>query len=598
MKKITRILITLLSLVLLCSSIVGCQKQPNDDLTSNETNQNIEDDIAPFEISKNVADLKIWYEDDLDISSSVDLQNMILKIVDVIKDKTGATIDINSDKKYNEKDADKPGILIGKTTFAESKEIGQRNFKQHDYYVGILGNKLVVYGENENTCVAALAYLYQTLYKKQDVVGGALLFTAEDILDGKRTTYGIDHIFVDNKELCEYRIVISENATANELLFAYELQKYLLNNYGHFIEIVNDKNQANGKEILIGNTNRFIGAVPEKYYEICEANGNIIFRASGMLGYEGLFHYVKNMFWKSGRMSNHSVDKGFSYIGTHQGLDLNDGTLLGQETYGDIRCMFYNVFGWESEAGPISLRQEMQLEIIKSYKPDVMCFQEYSDNYAVFTNKLTQVGYSEVKVSGVKPFTPMFYNPAKLRIKDSGYWLYSGPNDVNSKSIVWAEFEVISTGKSFICMSTHFMFNQAGLSDPNAVRVSNARELINLISQLQSGAGRNNIPLLVGGDLNCGKTSDPVNTLINSGLVHAWDRAAVKNNSTGYHGYSTYDEALGFYSSWNVPKAGEPVLDHVFASSNTKVTSFVTLTDKFSLICSDHCPILVEFTFN
>ena len=140
-----------------------------------------------------------------------------------------------------------------------------------------------------------------------------------------------------------------------------------------------------------------------------------------MLGYEGLFHYVKNMFWKSGRMSNHSVDKGFSYIGTHQGLDLNDGTLLGQETYGDIRCMFYNVFGWESEAGPISLRQEMQLEIIKSYKPDVMCFQEYSDNYAVFTNKLTQVGYSEVKVSGVKPFTPMFYNSVKLRM-DQDHW--------------------------------------------------------------------------------------------------------------------------------------------------------------------------------
>lgn len=600
MKKHIRFCSVLLVFALLCGALVGCQNtNDNPKPNTEETTKEIQENQEPFVISKKIADLKIWYEDGLDVVNSKNLQNMILKLVDIVEDKTGTTLEINSDKKYNaEQDADNPGILIGKTTFAESKAIGNIGYKQKDYYVGISGNKLIVYGETENACVSALTYLCQNVFMNREAKDGTLVFMPEDILDKRMTTYGIDHIYVGTKELGKFRIVVPEQATVNELYFASELRTYLANNYGYVLEIVNDSEEASGSEILVGDTNRVIGSAQRLTYEISEANGNVLFRATNMLDYEGLLNYIKNTFWKSGRMNNYTVEKGFSYTGTPQELSLNDGTILGQQSYGDIRCMFYNVYGWETACGPASVRKELQLEVIKAYRPDVMAFQEYTSLYSDFSGMLLDIGYAEVKISGVSPMTPLFYNALKLRIKDSGYWLYTGPNDVNSKSIVWAEFEVIATGKRFVCMSTHFMFNQAGLANPNAVRINNAQELVNLIADIQSSADRRNIPLVVGGDLNCGKTEDPNTVLLNAGLLHAWDHAAIKNNSVGYHGYSTYDEKLGSYTSWNTPAEGAPGLDHVYVSSSTKIKSFVTLTDKYSLVSSDHCPIVVEFSFN
>ena len=58
---------------------------------------------------------------------------------------------------------------------------------------------------------------------------------------------------------------------------------------------------------------------------------------------------------------------------------------------GDVRAMFYNIYGWmwypdkenspNLSSGPIELRQKLQAEMISSYAPDVLGMQEYSIYY-------------------------------------------------------------------------------------------------------------------------------------------------------------------------------------------------------------------------
>lgn len=281
-------------------------------------------------------------------------------------------------------------------------------------------------------------------------------------------------------------------------------------------------------------------------------------------------------------------------------LVLDAGAQLSAKRQGEICCLFYNVYGWTAQCGPVPNRHLLQAELIRAYMPDLIAFQEYSKYYHDgFTAKLEAIGYREVQPEGVAAnYTPLFYRADRLNIIDCGYQLYAGPNDVNSKSATWAVLELLDTGKRFIAISTHLMYNQPGI-DANAARVSNAKELVSLISQLKNRSEFQTLPLITGGDLNCCLGSDPIQVLTDSGLKLAWEAALEKNDVRGNHDYVTYHPDCQSYSSWSIRPGGYvKSIDHALVTEEFTVERFFTLTDLYAQVASDHMPEWVEISFN
>ena len=281
-------------------------------------------------------------------------------------------------------------------------------------------------------------------------------------------------------------------------------------------------------------------------------------------------------------------------------LVLDAAAQLSAKRQGEISCIFYNVYGWTAQCGPVPNRQLLQAELIHAYLPDMIAFQEYSTYYHNgFTDKLEAIGYQEVKPEGVDAnYTPLFYRTDRLKVIDCGYLLYAGPNDVNSKSATWAVLELFDTRKRFIAISTHLMYNQPGI-DANAARVSNAKELVSLISQLKNRPEFQTLPLITGGDLNCCLGSDPIQVLTDSGLKLAWETALEKNDVRGNHDYVTYHSDRQTYSGWSIRPGGyAKSIDHALVTDGFTVERFFTLTDLYAQVASDHMPEWVEISFN
>ena len=591
--KLKKYVSFLLMLILLASALIAC-KDTQSDTDASEQSVATEEDILLTIASNGESEYTIWYASGMALS--YDVIKQIDTIKSTLKSKTGAELAVKKDNLYNaQADADKPAILIGDTVFEESKAMAEKRLKLGDYYVGSSGNKIIIYSNTDGGYINAIRYFVNKVISTQSDENKTVYFTDEHIITNK-VTYGIDSIKCAGVELCDFNIVISRNADINESMFAKELRQYLVEQYGYELQIVKDSISEAENEILIGKA-RTTADGPSEKYGISEENGKLRFFADGMLGYNSLLEYVKNTLWKSSKSASYTLDSGYSFV-TDISLSLNDATVLSNQKYGDIRCMFYNVYGYEEDAGPMSLRQSMQAEIIDTYAPDVVAFQEYAPAYHLsFTAKMTELGYTQVKVSlgtiAKNNWTPLFYNAEKLDVVDKGYYLYSGTNNENSKSVTWAVFKDKTTGEQALVMGTHFMWNQPGVSNPNALRTQNATELVAKINEIK--ASYSGIPIVIGGDLNCIMNSDPTKVLTGAGLSHAWERAEVKNNSSGHHGYSTYDAGKEIYTAYFEPTGTTPYIDHVYVQ-NVTVKAFATATDKYSLICSDHSPVIVDIS--
>lgn len=297
------------------------------------------------------------------------------------------------------------------------------------------------------------------------------------------------------------------------------------------------------------------------------------------------------------------------------------------ERKSDLRIMYYNIYGYtkyfdkENQpylyTGPIKLRQENEMKLIRRYTPDILGMQEYCTDFNTgMTPMLENSGYTRVDVwsedvdkRGNKyNFTPIFYRADRLKTLDMGYVLYEGPNDVNSKSITWAVFEVRDSEKKFVCICTHFMYNDPKLPEgrPNAARVENAKRLLQVIEEIHSlkDGAYDGLPVMVGGDLNCKHGSDPFQVLCEADLKWLYDISKITNESRGLKGYAVYDERKGEYITCPVPGDNpRESIDHIFLMQGIKekeqieVLEYATITDREACISSDHCPRYADIIF-
>ena len=304
---------------------------------------------------------------------------------------------------------------------------------------------------------------------------------------------------------------------------------------------------------------------------------------------------------------------------------------------GDVRVMTYNIYGYKwypdkansphLSSGPVSLRQEMERDLIAQYAPDVLAMQEYHATFHEgMTPMLNSIGYTEVEAyhptrthqSGAHfNYTPLFYRADRLNLIDKAFVHFPETmpdpskddgsvlniNDIGSKSITWAVFEDISTGKRFIAVCTHFMYSAAWLTpaQSNEARTNNALLLVDTVKALREKEEYKGLPVIMGGDLNTYPVSSPTAALKNGGFEHLYDIAEIKDDSRGLKAYATYDKNIGEYITFPEP-ADNPaqVIDYLMlmqGDTAAKVGSYITITDRNALLASDHCPRIADITF-
>lgn len=530
-----------------------------------------------------------------DYYRDANIKDKVSEISSYIKKKTGVRLEVTTDRLLkNEEDRAKPAILIGPTNFAESTASDDL-MRLGDYYIEYKGNKIVIYSEYAEGALDSLTY-FKSMLTRQSENDKALYFdkSFQKKVSGK---YMLKSILCNGIQLGNYSIVIPKNATVNEEQFAYRLRYYLRVNYGCVIPVKNDSTEASENEIIVGAARQYALDIAANHYSIALNDGNLYFYANDLAGYLGMYSYVESNLFSTAKRE-YVLDNGYSYSALASG-SLTDGTQLLTQRSGDVRVMMYNCFGYnDGTNGSMELRQPIQNEIVAGYAPDVIGFQEFTSFcYKNFAPMLEQLGYTWLETSaGRSDYTPIFYRADKVTPIECGYKLYSGANNSNSKSATWCVFENNETQKLFGVVSTHFMYspNYLTAEEAQATRKSNATEMVAVIDAILDKYS--DLPLVGGGDMNCRIGKEETHTVLSeSGLVHAYDIADVKNEIRS-HGYSAvYDEAHHTYTALPMVEMRYlSSIDHAYATKHTSIATFCTLADPYCLATSDHMPLLLD----
>ena len=240
----------------------------------------------------------------------------------------------------------------------------------------------------------------------------------------------------------------------------------------------------------------------------------------------------------------------------------------------EISVTLYNQNIWNST--PVN-RPSLIRDLILEWDADVCCMQECGPRTMRAgenpIGKLLEPRYAEVPTEvGDLNYTPIFYRKERFLLVDSGYILYEGKNDVNSKSITWAIFEETESKVQFGICSTHFWWKYDSEED-NQWRLANAARLFTCMEELRT---RYDIPVIAGGDLNCGVASEQGEEPWRWLCERLMDARAVAPETTDmltHHAYPIKDEN-GLYVDADKPCR---TLDHVFVTEHpcVRVDSFV-----------------------
>ncbi len=244
---------------------------------------------------------------------------------------------------------------------------------------------------------------------------------------------------------------------------------------------------------------------------------------------------------------------------------------------------------------PVEYRNSLIYSLILESGADICMFQECGPDTnrkgSVPLPELMKYEYTEVCPERAhQNFTPVFFKTEKFNLINSGYFLYTGLNDANSKSVTWAVLEDKATSKHFGAVSTHFWWKYDSETD-NQQRLQNVEELKKICEYLTE---KYDIPVIIGGDFNNGEKAaqgdEPYKAMLRNGFK---DFRLVADRTTSiltHHEYPVLKEN-GIYVEGSMP---DKTLDYIFVYGKDPeaVERFEILTSQKALDSSDHCPLV------
>lgn len=172
--------------LLMLLSVIACNKQNNDpiiDTSTEEQDTSFASDQKKLPVYENNSyAIKLIYGTD----SRFFEKDLCINLGALLEELTGVELRLESDTKANADHAyNGPAILVGETSFEESKEI-YRSIQEQDASATLIGNKLVLACGSEDAASVLLAHLKECLAKHA---------TAEEIYISEEWTTTLDITF-------------------------------------------------------------------------------------------------------------------------------------------------------------------------------------------------------------------------------------------------------------------------------------------------------------------------------------------------------------------------------------------------------------------
>lgn len=491
-------------------------------------------------------------------------------------------------------------ILLGVADREASKKATE-GMRTRDYAVTFEGDKIILAGTTISSVEKAVERFINDVLLKQgrDNMGSATIELTE--ANKFFYTYGKYTIGTCNilgADLSEYRIVYSKTDIYSAERYARLFANDLSTSAGFALSIKVDStvrsDDADAREIIFGVTNRGGEAVETRHgYSISASGSKLYVSAECMEGYAAAYEYLTGTLFKGEKVE---IAEGFTHTGVSEPEDKQDI----ENRAGEYRVIFNNVHGAHVDEYPIETRNQMQAELHYEYLPDVIGLQENAPSVSTYHTRMIKFGYSPVPIkptnSNNQDYTAMLYRADKLDILECGYYLYDDGAGDKSKSVSWAVFKDKASGDVFAVGSTHFYWTSDDLG--RSARIKDAAQLAELVKNITA---KYNCPMIVGGDFNCNISSDPIKNLYSAGFENLQKISPDTMDITTHHSYSPWDETLGLYIEAVVPtKAYSSAIDHALLYNKSTLTPkmFSVLLHDYTLLSSDHCPVMVDFDIN
>ncbi|MFY0601398.1 MAG: endonuclease/exonuclease/phosphatase family protein [Cyclobacteriaceae bacterium] len=244
---------------------------------------------------------------------------------------------------------------------------------------------------------------------------------------------------------------------------------------------------------------------------------------------------------------------------------------------------------WDNKADSANQwdnRKEDIVNFINYYTPDAIGLQEalvhqvqYLDS-ALLDYGWVGVGRDDGKEAG--EFCPVLYNKIKYTLDNSGtFWLSEEPEKPGigwdaacSRICTYAVLKNKESGIQYSVFNTHF---------DHVGKEARKRSADLIIDQMQS-ISKHSSNLLIG-DFNLETTEPPIQKILNSGFLDAYQIAESKFGS------------MGTFNGFDYVKIPSRRIDYVFVDESIQVRKYRVISDVIEgRYLSDHFPVLVKLT--
>ena len=569
----------LLALVLLfcTASMAACNKKNNPEgtvpsttppeaTTPEVTTPEAEEPFLDPSLSVLVKDIPN-YEIVIAKNSSEEADKLAKELQQAIQGALDLPISLKTANAYNTTQYE---ILIGETN-REETETFLSYLKWKDYGYGMIGEKLVIAGKNEDGTLEALrAFIeYVNAFDGENV----FFDNAEQCIT--KGQYAFDTMTINKMSVNELSIVCNTQSLVG---VAYYIRDHIINACGIAMPIITDAEVKEGDKLIIIGSSAYVSQALFSEWE--KAND---------IGDDGYIGTDDSMLWL-----NANTDMGFwavaEKIGVYSSGKGGDSvTFESGKVHGldGVTVMSFNLMAGIQSGDK---RVDRVIEMILNYRPQVIGVQEATDTWiALLKQRLGDI-YTVVGVGrnadGGDEHSAILYLTEEFDCIESGTkWLSDTPDVPGSKFdaahytriMTYAHLSRKSDGKEFLHVNTHLDYTLR--PDEEELQVAQINVLLSEIARFS------NVPTIITGDFNATADSLVHRVLTDAGYTDTIDYIPAIDRAPTYHGL--------------MGTTGEPShIDFVFSKGTDYLFQYRICTERIdNENVSDHYPIFAALSF-
>ena len=411
-------------------------------------------------------------------------------------------------------------ILIGHTNREES-EIFLSTLRWDDYGYGIVGDKLVIAGKNEDGTLKALRAFLEYVGKSE---GGEVFFTnADQFL--VQTNYPYPNLTINGISVSDLSILCNQEELGG---IAQIIRDAIIKASGVAVPIVTDREiERIENKLVIGRTNQIIiDPAPEdiayptgKEFYISKLAGGLFIDACSASGYWSAAAYI------AAQLSGECGEK----------VVFEQKQYMGEDAIG---VMSFNLKA-ESKTADYNARTDAVVDTILKYRPAVVGVQEATDQWMnILREKLGDV-YTIVgegrNAEGHDEHSAILYLTAEFDCLESGTrWLSDTPEEKGSqfaeshykRIMTYVLLSRKSDGKQFLHVNTHLDYGTTAAEEQ--VKVKQMQVIFDEIAKLPS------VSTTITGDFNATVDSPVYEMITANGYQDSCPASLIP--SPTYHG--------------------------------------------------------------